>query len=532
MTKPDRFADSQTEEGRYRLLIEGIRDYAVYMLDPEGRITSWNPGAERLKGYEAVDVIGTSFARFYPEADQKAGQPARNLEIARTEGRFEGEGWRDGKGGRRFWAHVVIDAITDPDGHHVGFAKITRDLTERREAQLALEKARESLFQAQKMEAVGQLTGGIAHDFNNLLMAILGSLELVRKRQAYDPRISPLLENAIQGAQRGSKLTQRMLAFARRQDLKMEAVDIAAQVRGMTELLQRSLGPTLNIETRFPAALSPAWTDANQLETALLNLALNARDAMPAGGPIVIAADEQALGETNAHGLPAGRYICLTVTDHGEGMDAPTLARAMDPFFTTKGVGKGTGLGLPMVHGLAEQSGGRLVLESQLGEGTTAAVWIPVAVDQTAEMATAVGGQDAAAPLEDQLTVLAVDDDALVLMNTVAMLEDSGHTVHEAYSAQDALTILKRESRIDVVVTDQAMPQMTGLQLAEAIGAQWPDMPVVIATGYAELPPHARQFPRIGKPFTQRELVDAVVSAVQTGPVASTDGADAAPPPA
>ena len=519
MSKFDRFAASQTEEGRYRLLIEGIRDYAIYMLDPAGLITSWNPGAERLKGYTAPEVIGTNFARFYPDEAQAVGQPARNLQIALTEDRFEGEGWRVGKGGRRFWAHVVIDAIRDPDGHHVGFAKITRDLTERREAQLALEKAREALFQSQKMEAIGQLTGGVAHDFNNLLMAVLGSLELVRKRLPYDPRITPLIENAVQGAQRGTSLTQRMLAFARRQDLQMEPVDVAAQVRGMTELLQRSLGPTVSIETRFPPGLPPARTDANQFETALLNLAINARDAMPSGGPITIAATEEMLGETNAQGLPAGQYVSVTVTDRGEGMDEATLARAMDPFFTTKGVGKGTGLGLPMVHGVAEQSGGRLTLASSKGEGTTATLWIPVAPEATSTQS--LNGEDTnmtpVDPVQDQLVVLAVDDDALVLMNTVAMLEDLGHTVHEAYSAKEALDVLRREPRIDVVVTDQAMPQMTGLQLAEQIGTEWPSTPVIIATGYAELPAGAPSFPKIDKPFTQRDLADAVLAAVGAG---------------
>lgn len=526
MSKFDRFAASQTEEGRYRLLIEGIRDYAIYMLDPTGLITSWNPDAEHLKGYAAPEVIGTHFSRFYPDDARAADHPQRNLDIALNEGRFEGEGWRVGKDGRRFWAHVVIDSIRDPDGTHVGFAKITRDLTERRETQLALEKAREALFQSQKMEAIGQLTGGVAHDFNNLLMAILGSLELVRKRLPFDARITPLIENAIQGAQRGTSLTQRMLAFARRQDLKMEAVDLAAQVRGMTELLQRSLGPTVTIDARFPPGLPPARTDANQFETALLNLAINARDAMTTGGPITIGARLEALGETNEHGLPAGNYICLAVTDRGEGMDEATLMRAMDPFFTTKGVGKGTGLGLPMVHGLAEQSGGRLRLRSTKGQGTTAELWLPAAIGAAAvaaatEEEATMGAADAVA---DQLVVLAVDDDALVLMNTVAMLEDLGHTVHEAYSAREALEILRREPHIDVVVTDQAMPQMTGLQLAEAMEEEWPQMPVVIATGYAELPPGSKSFPRIGKPFTQHDLADAVVAAVSAG-----SGLDAPP---
>jgi CheY-like chemotaxis protein len=367
-------------------------------------------------------------------------------------------------------------------------------------------------MQSQKMEAVGQLTGGIAHDFNNLLMAVLSSLELVRKRLPEDPKVLALIDNAVHGAERGAALTQRMLAFARRQDLKLGAVDVPVLVRGMTDLLQRSLGPSIQIETRFPLALSAVRADPNQFELALLNLALNARDAMPDGGPLVFAAREEDVATANAMGLAAGRYVCLSTIDSGMGMDEATLAHAAEPFFTTKGVGKGTGLGLSMVHGLAEQSGGCLVLDSRLHEGTTAEIWLPVAGDIDAEQPRipAPAGRDA--QREPQLVILAVDDDELVLSNTVAMLEELGHRPLGATSATQALAILRAAPHVDLVMTDQAMPGMTGVELATTIKAEWPDMPVVIATGFAELSGTAgTRFNKLAKPFKLDDLARVVV---------------------
>jgi PAS domain S-box-containing protein len=512
-------------EERFRLLVQGVTDYAIYMLDPEGRISNWNMGAERIKGYLADEVVGEHFSRFYTEEDRAAGLPNIALETAAREGRFEREGWRVRKDGTQFWANVVIDAIRDAQGNLIGFAKVTRDMSEKKEAQRALEQAKEAFFQSQKMEAVGRLTGGVAHDFNNLLMAVLGSLELLRKRIPDDPRLTGLLDNAIQGAQRGTSLTKRMLAFARRTELNPEALDVAGLVHGMADLLQRSLGPSVHIETRFPLSLPPARGDANQLELALLNLTVNARDAMPGGGTIVIGARVDRLTQQTEN-LAPGRYVCLSVTDTGEGMDAETLAHAAEPFFTTKGIGKGTGLGLSMVHGMSEQSGGRLVLKSRKGEGTTAEIWLPVAIQQ---VETLVPLQQAAAePLDEDtrsLVILAVDDDALVLMNTIAMLEDLGHTVHEAASGKEALDVFRREKDIDVVITDQAMPVMTGTQLADAIRAERRDLPIILATGFAELPPNVgRDFLKLDKPFRQEELAQAIAVAMQKDQAASRAG--------
>ncbi|WP_293679692.1 PAS domain-containing sensor histidine kinase [uncultured Phenylobacterium sp.] len=491
-------------EEQFRLLVQGVTDYAVYMLDRDGRVSSWNPGAQRIKGYAPAEIIGHHFSRFYTEGDRETGEPARAIGAAMAEGRFEKEGWRVRKDGSRFWAHVVIDAIRDDSGEVIGFAKITRDITERMEAQRALEQARQALMQSQKLDALGQLTGGVAHDFNNLLMAVLGSLELLRKRLPADPRAHALLENAVQGAERGAALTQRMLAFARKQELSLEGVDAAGLVRGMAGLMERSLGPAVKLVSRFPRNLPPVFTDPNQLETALLNLAVNARDAMPGGGQITIEGEAVAVPRNSDTTLPPGGYVRLSVTDEGTGMDPQTLARATEPFYTTKGVGKGTGLGLSMVHGLAEQSGGRMVIASEPGCGTRVEIWLPEA-DALGEVKPTSAGGAPEAGVEPRV-VLAVDDDPLVLLNTTAMLEDLGHTVISAASAEEALAAL-RQQHVDLVITDHAMPEKTGHQLAEDIRLSHPDLPVVLATGYAELPPEVgADLPRLAKPYSQAEL--------------------------
>lgn len=500
-------------EEQFRLLVQGVTDYAIYMVDPQGIVTSWNVGAQRIKGYEPEEIIGRSFALFYDEGDRQAGVPQKSLENAAREGKLQSEGWRVRKDGTRFWAHVLIEPIRDETGVIQGYAKVTRDVTEQRQAQEALEQAREALFQSQKMDALGQLTGGIAHDFNNLLMVFLSTLNLLRKQLANDEKATALLDAAIQGAQRGSTMTQRLLAFARRQELNTEAVDVPALVHGMADLLARALGPSVNIETRFPLSLDKIHGDANQLELALLNLAINARDAMPQGGSIVIAGQPELVEEGHASALPSGRYIRLSLTDTGEGMDDETLARAAEPFFTTKDVGKGTGLGLPMVHGLAEQLGGRLVLKSRKGEGTTVELWLKVAqpeVDAPAEP-VAKPALEVLTPVAAPMVVLVVDDDNLVLMSTVAMLEDLGHVVFEASSGPQALDILRENDAIEAMMTDHAMPLMTGVQLAEKVRVQRPGLPIILASGYAELPQGSgTDLIRLRKPYRQEELSRAL----------------------
>jgi CheY-like chemotaxis protein len=319
-----------------------------------------------------------------------------------------------------------------------------------------------------------------------------------------------LLNNAIQGAQRGASLTQRMLAFARRQELKPEAIDVPGLVEGITGLMERSIGPNIRIQTQFSLVLPLVKTDANQLEAALLNLVLNARDAMPSGGVVTIGAAEQALGSDNELALQPGRYVRLWVTDTGEGMDDETLKRAMEPFFTTKGVGKGTGLGLSTVHGLAEQSGGKLTLRSAPGAGATVELWLPVE-EGAAKAAPAARLVHDARTSRRPLTILVVDDDRLVLVNTAAMLEDMGHTVVEADSGARAIEVLTQRPSIDLIVTDQAMPGMTGLELASVVRAYRPALPMILASGYAELPSQPDPpIARLSKPFNQAELAEAI----------------------
>jgi PAS domain S-box-containing protein len=496
-------------EEQFRLLVQGVTDYAIYMLDPDGKVSSWNAGAERIKGYTPEEIVGQHFSEFYTEEDRTIDLPHTALETAAREGRFEKEGWRVRKDGTRFWANVIIDAIYADDGPLLGFAKITRDITEKRKAQEALQQAQQELFQAQKMEAVGQLTGGVAHDFNNLLMAILGSLEIARKRALAGQDVIEMIDNAIKGAQRGASLTQRLLAFSRKQELKLETVDVPDLVRGMAELLQRSIGPTVEISLNFPLRLPPVQSDPNQLASALLNLAVNARDAMADGGMITISARKRSARKGEIQELAAGDYVCLSVTDEGEGMDAQTLENSMAPFFTTKGIGKGTGLGLPMVQGLMAQSGGKLRLRSAKGEGTTAEMWLPVAevVEQpAAEVPQVVPHPDRA------LTVLVVDDDPLVITNTILMLEDLGHEVVQAHSGEEALRALSRDEEFDLVLTDHSMPKMTGAQLAARVRELKPDLPILLATGYAELAANSpgAELPRLAKPFAQLELENAI----------------------
>jgi len=508
-----RLAEEQLRQSQeqFKLLVQSVTDYAIYMLTPNGRVSSWNAGAQRIKGYRAEEIIGEHFSRFYTEPDRRAGAPQLALEMAVRDGRFEKEGWRIRKDGSKFMASVVIDPIRADDGTLLGFAKITRDITERRKSERELQETREALFQSQKMDAIGQLTGGVAHDFNNLLMAVLGSLELLRKRLPDDPKTLRLVDNAMHAAQRGAGLTQRMLAFARRQELNPVVLDVAKLVHDMTDLLHSSIGATAQIEMVFAHGLNKVLADSNQLELAILNLAVNARDAMPKGGKIVITAREENVA--GAANLAPGRYVCLSVIDDGVGMDEATRRRALEPFFTTKGIGKGTGLGLSMVHGMIQQSGGSFVLKSSKGEGTTAELWLPVAADaddfQERADAKLLNGK------EGPLVILAVDDDALVLLNTAAMLEDLGHTVLEASSGKSALEILRREGNIDLVITDQAMPHMTGSDLAAAIRLERPGLPIILATGFAELPPGADEaLPKLSKPFLQQQLADAIAKTV------------------
>jgi PAS domain S-box-containing protein len=397
-------------------------------------------------------------------------------------------------------------------------SKLTATLEERvkdRTAELmtevaAREKAQARLVQSQKMETIGQLTGGVAHDFNNLLMAVMGNLELLRKRLTDDARAQRLIAGALQGAQRGAALTQRMLAFARQQELKTGSADLSNLLSGMRDLLDRTLGPQVTLIVDAPMGLPPAQIDANQIELAVLNLAINARDAMPSGGEIRITLRPEETGDRKdgEHGC-----LLLSVADNGTGMDSETLARAIEPFFSTKPVGKGTGLGLSMVHGLAVQLGGRLLLESKVGQGTTATLRLPIAVKKSDH---ADASSEEARASARAATILVVDDDQLIASSTVNMLEDLGHTVIEANSAKRALEIIDNGQTVDLMITDQAMPGMTGVELAKIVLRRRPNLPILLATGYAEIPPdQSLKLPRLSKPYLQSQLqahVDSLLS--------------------
>jgi PAS domain S-box-containing protein len=499
----------QSEE-RFRSLYRGT-PLPLHSLDSEGRIEQVSNTWLEIMGYREDEVLGRPFINFLTEESARQARQIdwpmlieqdkldpREYRVVTKQGEF-----------RDVVSTVKVERDAEGTFQHV-LGGLT-DVTERK-------RAEEALRHAQKLEAIGQLTGGIAHDFNNLLAVVVGNLELLRKRLPEDPKVTRLVESALEGAQRGASLTQRLLAFARRQDLRPAAVEVPALVRGMTDLLQRSLGPAIRVQTHFPLDLPPARVDANQLEMALLNLAVNARDAMPDGGSLDISAEEVAIGEPADEGLQPGRYFKLCLIDNGKGMDAATLARAADPFFTTKGVGKGTGLGLSMVQGLAAQSGGKLELKSAPGRGTTVSLFLPVAqpIPQESPRSFVPAAPDPGPPR----SILVVDDDRLVLANTAAMLEDLGHQVSVAASGPEALAQLDQGLKLDLVLTDQLMPGMTGVQLIEAAHARRPRLKCLLMSGFAELTPEDDgDRPVLAKPFGQAQLAAAVRDATVSSKV-------------
>jgi PAS domain S-box-containing protein len=499
----ERTRDLAASETRFRVIFDSAFQLMA-LLDREGRLLEMNETARGFLGLTRAQAIGVRIDDLPCWPDPATRQLLRDAVAAAAAGTpRRGEMVARAADGRLAPVEVSLRPVAGPDGGTAWLVAEGHDLTE-------LKAAEAQLREAQKMEALGQLTGGVAHDFNNLLMVVLGNLGLLRKRLPQDPRILRLLDGAQQGAERGAALTQRMLAFARRQELRPAAVDLGQLVRGVVPLLERSAGPTMRIELRLPAGLPPALVDANQLELALLNLAVNARDAMPQGGRIEIAAAEaEAPSAAAPPGLAPGAYLRLSIGDSGTGMDPATLARATEPFFTTKGVGHGSGLGLSMVQGLAQQSGGGLRLVSRPGEGTTAEIWLPRAGREVAPRSEAPPRAASAAGAPRR--VLVVDDDPLVAAGTAMMLEDMGHSVVVAASAQEALVLLGAEPAPDLVVTDHAMPGMTGLELAQRLRAERPDLPVVLATGYAESTAGAAPWlPRLAKPYRQDELAELV----------------------
>ncbi|HEY8441581.1 MAG TPA: PAS domain S-box protein [Xanthobacteraceae bacterium] len=477
-------------ERKFRLLVQGVIDYAIYMLDPEGVITNWNTGAARIKGYSEEEVIGRHFSMFYTAEDRAAEVPARALERAARDGRYELEGWRCRKDGTLFWANAVIDAIRDTDGQLLGFAKITRDLTERRQTQLELEKSHEQLMQSQKMEAIGHLTGGIAHDFNNMLTGISGSLELMDARLAQGRfnDFGRYIASARGAAARAAALTHRLLAFARRQSLEPKAINVNKLIASMEELVRRTVGPATHVETVLAIGLWPTLCDPNQLENALLNLCINARDAMPNGGRITIETANSWLDERGARqrDMQPGQYVAICVSDTGTGMTPEVLARAFDPFFTTKPVGQGTGLGLSMIYGFARQSSGQVRIYSEVVQGTSVHLYLPRHLGE-AENEEAVPQLDQALKAGAGETVLVVDDEPSVRMLVAEVLDELGYSAIEASDAISGLKVLRSDVRIDLLITDVGLPGgLNGRQMADAARANRPDLKVLFITGYAE----------------------------------------------
>jgi len=493
----------QISDEAFRRLIESIVDYAIYMLDPDGHVTSWNPGAERIKGYGPEEIVGEHFSRFYSDDDRQMEMPKKVLDIARREGRFEGEGWRIRKDGSRFWASVVIDAIHDDKGKLVGFAKITRDMTEKREAQLRLEESREQLFRSQKMEALGQLTGGLAHDFNNLLTAIMGASELAIRNLDDPDKVRRMIDGVRNSAQRGAGLTKQLLAFARAQQLEIKQIDLKAFFADVTTLLRPSLRSNIEVITEFSSQLWPIDADAGALELAILNLAFNARDAMKDGGKLKISAQNVMLKGT-PEGLK-GEHVALQVTDTGEGMSSEVMDRVFEPFFTTKSFGEGTGLGLSQVFGFSKQIGGAITVASKPGKGATFTLYLPASRIAAEDDASKANGANSLG------RVLVVEDDILVAELTAGMLGEMGFDSTIVHSGKEALERLAGGERPKLVLSDVIMPGgISGIELARKVRDRFPELPILLTTGYSEQVASGHGFPVLQKPYEMGALAGAI----------------------
>lgn len=494
-------------ERRFRILVQGVTDYAIFMLDPEGRVANWNSGAQRIKGYSPQEIIGEHFSRFYTSEDRANDLPKTALETARKTGRYEAEGWRMRKDGSRLWASVVIDAIHDEDGRLIGFAKITRDMTEKREAQLRLEESREQLFRSQKMEALGQLTGGLAHDFNNLLTAVLGACELALRNIDKPDKVRRMLDGVRNSAMRGASLTKQLLAFARAQTLEIHQINLKQFFVDVTTLIRPSLRSNIELVTEVSDQLWPIDVDAGALELAILNLAFNARDAMPDGGTLKVSAHNIVLNG-KPEGLK-GEHVALKVGDTGTGMTREVIERVFEPFFTTKSFGEGTGLGLSQVFGFAKQLGGGVTVESELGKGAVFTLFLPASrgasASETQEHAGNALGR-----------VLIVEDDTLVAELAAGMLGEFGFECTIAHSATEALERLSGGERPKLVFSDIVMPGgISGIELARKVRDRFPELPILLTTGYSEQVGGVHGFPVLQKPYQMDALAHALGSVLK-----------------
>ncbi|WP_144638614.1 PAS domain-containing sensor histidine kinase [Bordetella genomosp. 13] len=516
MTFPERrpvISELLTGERRFQLLVEAVKDYAIYLLDADGYVSSWNSGAERFKGYTANEIIGRHFSVFYTPEDRAAGVPWRALEVAAREGRFESEGWRLRKDGSRFWTHVVIDPIRDEAGQLIGYAKVTRDVTEKRQAEEEVQRARDELHHAQKIEAIGRLTGGVAHDFNNLLTVIRSSAELLRRPTITDDKRTRYLNAIVETAERAARLTRQLLAFARRQPLEPEYFDVRERIEGMRQLINTTVGATVKVSRTVAHRPCVVHADPGQFEAALLNIIVNAKDAMPNGGELHLTVDQvEGVPPSRPHRGLDGHFVAVTVHDTGAGIAPELLERIFEPFFTTKTVDKGTGLGLSQVYGFAKQSGGDIIANSQPGEGTTFTLYLPRTDRDVVERAPAPARPlDATGQELARRRILVVEDNDTVGSFVTNLLTEMGQDPAWVVDAAAALRALEdSQGGFDMVFTDVVMPGMNGVELAQRVRARWPAIRVVLTSGYshvlAEQGSHG--FELVQKPYS----VDALIA--------------------
>jgi PAS domain S-box-containing protein len=497
-------------ERQFRLLVEGVTDYALFMLDPNGIVTSWNAGAKRIKGYSAGEIVGQHFSRFYPERDRAAGIPAKALHVAAADGRYEAAGWRLRKNGERFWANVIVHPIRDEEGVLAGFAKITQDITEKRNAEIALQKAQEHRGRAQRMEALGHLTGGVAHDFNNLLMIVGGFTQTLKKLAGQDSKGLRAVEAIDNAVEKGQSLTRQLLTFSRRQTLNPAVTEIAERVSAFRKMLGSSGTDRVKLISDVPQDTWPIKADISEFELALLNITLNARDAMPEGGVITITAENVTLKREDGPDQLEGDFVAITIADTGTGIPEEILPKVFDPFFTTKGGTKEPGLGLSQVHGFAHQTGGTVTIESKFGRGTRVTLYLP----RVKTLPERVAGKPAAEQPAGGSRALLVDDNRDVLEVSALYLRELGYEVDTLDSAAPALKAVDRENYA-LVVSDIVMAGMDGIDLAQAIRKKQPGMPIVLVTGYSKVPPSVgEEFVLVRKPYQLEDLSRAVGAAI------------------
>jgi PAS domain S-box-containing protein len=483
-------------EERFKMLVQGVTDYAIYMLSPTGEVTNWNAGARRIKGYEQDEVIGSHFSRFYTEEDRARGLPSLALAEATANGRFEAEGWRVRKDGTRFWAHVVVDAIHTDSGELAGFAKITRDITERRAAAQELEKAKEAMFQSQKLEAIGKLTGGVAHDFNNLLSVITNGLDLLRN-SVKDQGAVNLINSMEKAALRGASLTNQLLTFARQQPVTPEPRELNQVITAFESVLRRATRSSIKFELDLQGSLPTVLIDVALFETGLLNLIVNANDATLDGGSIRVSTHVSDIGDHQIGTLRSGRYVVVSVQDTGSGMTEDVIARAIEPFFSTKAMGKGTGLGLSQVYGMVQQSGGEMKITSQVAQGTTISLYFPISAQEPIESPVP--------PPSDK--VLIVDDQPDVLEMATEMFRTLGFDVITATSGRQALEVLTRTHDVHLLFSDVVMPGFTGVELGLKAQEISPNTRVLLASGYTASAGNLQGFEFLPKPYRIADIL-------------------------